>query len=174
MKPEIVGIPVGKYIKTPPDWVLSLFKEVVKRCRMNAIPALLVLQGITPRKVAELLSMAGSVAGGAVGAAYWGATVATVLGWLGLFIGGVAGAAAVATGGVGVVGGAIGGAKVAADAGFVIGAVGGAVVGVPPGGIFCGMRSKKAVEEWTGLAVIIKARQNVEELLTKKCKKKSA
>ena len=176
VKPEIVGIPVGKYIKTPPDWVLSLFKEVVKRCRMNAIPALLVLQGITPRKVAELLSMAGSVAGGAVGAAYGGATGALVLGSLGFFIGGVAGAAiaGVATGGVGVVGGAIAGAKVGADAGFGIGAVGGAVVGVPPGGIFYGMRSKKAVEEWTGLAVIIKARQNVEELLTKKCKKKNA
>ena len=166
VKPEIVGIPVGKNIKTPPDWVLSLFKEVVKRCRMNAIPALLVLQGITPRKVAELLSMAGSVAGGAIGAVCGGIGGASVLAWLGLVVGGVVGgvAAGVATGGLGVVGGALVGAEMGADTGFGIGALGGAAISVLPGGIFGRMTVKRKVEEWTGLAVIIKARQNVEEL----------
>ena len=47
---------------------------------MNALPAMLVLQGITPRMVAKLLSVAGSVAGGAAGATYGGAVGATVLG----------------------------------------------------------------------------------------------
>ena len=62
VKPEIVGIPVGKHLKSPPDWAPLVFKEVVKRCRMNALPAMLVLQGITPHMVAELqLSLDGLV-----------------------------------------------------------------------------------------------------------------
>lgn len=59
-KPEIVAIPIGKHLEKPPDWAPLLFKEVIKRCRVDAIPAMLVLQGITPRVVAVLVSTAGS------------------------------------------------------------------------------------------------------------------
>ena len=51
-----------------------------------------------------------------------------------------------------------------AETGAGIGFLGGAVVGAVPGGIFGSMSAKRKIEEWTGLAVIIKARQNVEEL----------
>ena len=172
VKPEIVGIPVGKHLETPPDWAPLVFKEIVKRCKMNALPAMLVLQGITPRMVAKLLSVAGSVAGGAAGATYGGAVGATVLGWLGFFVGGVIGgvAAGAVTGGLGVVGGAFVGAQMGAETGAGIGAIGGAVVGGLPGGVFGSMSAKRKIEEWTGLAVIIKARQNVEELKKKRKK----
>ena len=42
-KPEIVGIPVGNCTKKPADWVFLLFTEVIKKCRIDAVPALLVL-----------------------------------------------------------------------------------------------------------------------------------
>ena len=69
-----------------------------------------------------------------------------------------------------MVGGAIVGAEMGAETGLGIGALGGAVVGGLPGGVFGSMTAKRKIEEWTGLAVIIKARQNVEELKKKRKK----
>ena len=168
--PQIVGIPVGQYIQKPPDWAPLLFKEVIKRCRMNAIPALLVLQGVTPHSITEVI---GSVGEGVV------ESVATVFGVfygvVGAGLGGVMGAAIGATGGPGVVAGAKAGAKVGVDVGVTIGSgfstglvgspgvavTGSRIVAVPS--VYGGMRAKKIIEEWTGLGMIIKARQDLEE-----------
>ena len=169
-KPEIVGIPVGKRIKNPPGWAPLLLKEAIKRCRIDAIPAMLVLQGITPRFIAEAVRLTGGVAGAAAGgtvAALWGTPILALLGG---GVGGIVGAVVggVATGGVGVIPGAFAGATAGADFGAGVGLLGGVVGFGALGSILGGMGAKAAAEEWTGLAMIIKARQNVQELKEKK------
>ena len=165
LKPEVVGIPVGRHIKAPPNgWAPLLFKEIVKRCRIDAIPALLALTGITPsniRKLAKITvkgvgftSLLAVVGGVVVGAA-----------------GGVAGAAAgAAVGGVGAIPGAVVGVKAGAKVGAVIGAVGGGavgavggVVGGVVGGIYEGMEACAIAKEWTEIATIIKKRGEFHE-----------
>ena len=169
-EPEIVGIPVGKHIKNPPGWAPLLLKEAIKRCRIDAIPAMLVLQGITPRFIAEAARYTGGVAGAAAGgifAALWGTPILTLLGvGVGGIVGGVVGG--VATGGVGMIPGAIAGATAGADFGAGVGLLGGMVGFGALGSIIGGMGAKAAVEEWTGLAMIIKAREIVQELKQKK------
>ena len=81
-QPEIIGVPVGRHTKSPQDWVDLLFKEIIKKCKMDSVPAMLMLQGMTPGWVAAVLGLAG--------------VVGTAVGWLG---GGVAGGAAGGTAG---------------------------------------------------------------------------
>ena len=38
-QPEIIGIPVGQHTEKPQDWPLLLFKEIIKKCKIDAIPA---------------------------------------------------------------------------------------------------------------------------------------
>ena len=54
-RPEVVGVPVGRCTTAPKDWVFLLWTEVFKRCTMDAIPAMLVLRGITPNLIAKLI-----------------------------------------------------------------------------------------------------------------------
>ena len=142
--PEVVGIPVGQYIKTPPNgWAPLLFKEILKRCKIDAIPALLVLTGITPQNIHEVAKIAGGVAKG-VG-------FTALLAVVGGVLGGVTGAAAA---GVGAIPGAVAGAKAA-----IWGVVGGGAVGGVGGGIYEGMGAYAIYKEWTEIANIIKARE---------------
>ena len=46
-QPEIIGVPVGRRTESPQDWVDLLFKEIIKKCKMDSIPAMLMLQGMT-------------------------------------------------------------------------------------------------------------------------------
>ena len=103
-KPEIVGIPVGKSIEKPPaDWVSLLFREVIKRCRIDAIPALL-----------ELTGAAGDVTGGGFEGLWCGTTfgilcattvdiIGAIFGWA--TAGGVVGATGTGWLGIGFIGG---------------------------------------------------------------------
>ena len=145
LKPEIVGIPVGLHIKTPPkSWAPVLFKEIVKRCRIDAIPDLLVLTGITPRNIHELAKLTEGVVKG-VGFSFLLAVVGGVLG----------GAAGGAIGGVGAIPGAIAGAEAGAKIGAMWGVVGGGAVG----GIYEGMEAYAIAKEWTEIGNIIEARE---------------
>ena len=146
VRPEIVGVPVGKCIATPQDWVFLLFTEVIKRCRMDAIPALLRLRGITQTLIAGLIRKVESVdkahfiakglvlLGLLVGFGVVGALVGV---WGGALIGAAGvGAAGVGAAGVGaagtgaaVVGAAGTGAAVVGAAGTGAAVVGAAVVG---------------------------------------------
>lgn len=54
-RPQVVGVPVGRHITTPKGWIFLLWKEVFNRCRMDAIPAMLVLRGIVPELMAKLI-----------------------------------------------------------------------------------------------------------------------
>ena len=86
--PEIIGVPVGKHTHTPPNWAGSLMKEIIKKCKFDAIPAMLVLQGMQPGWVAKVLMKAGAFGmaaaagfaigglGGVVGAALAGSILA--------------------------------------------------------------------------------------------------
>lgn len=149
----IVGIPVGNR-DCPENWKCLLLKEVIKKCDIDAIPAILKIQGIAPLWVARAL-------GGVLGAADAAAGGGTIGGIFGCVIGASIGAAVGA--GVGTLPGAVTGAAV----GFWIGAASGAgVVGVPSaivGGIDGGKHPSEFVQELTGLAMIIKARHLVEE-----------
>jgi len=164
-QPEIVGIPVGRTIEKPKDWTLLLFKEIVKRCEVDAIPAMLALQGITPEWIAY--AIAGGLGGGAFGGVAGfliGLFPGIGVGLLGGVVGGSIGALA---GGIGVVPGAIAGAKMGAEMGLVYGFSG--IVAVTSGvGVLAGM--KIGVDELTGIAMLIKARKIVEES-KKKAKK---
>ena len=172
--PEITGIPVGRSRKRPPDWALLLFKEIIKKCNIHAIPALLFLQGITPQSVNEVLKES-STEGAAEGAAeskadrsYLKVIVGVVGGIVGGAVGGaVIGAATAGLGaGVGVGVGAAIGAEAAVLIGAGIGLVGGGTIGgIVPAGIYAGMTAKRKLEEWIGLGKIIKARMNLQKQL---------
>ena len=162
-QPEIIGIPVGQHTEKPQDWPLLLFKEIIKKCKIDAIPALLEVQGITPRWVAEVLKVAGDVSVGAAGGVarfVTGAVPGLVVGVLGGVVGAVVGAA---FGGVGAIPGAALGAAKGAGIGAAVGVGGGMAINSLGSGIFEGMKSKRMVEELTGLVMILKARR-VEEL----------
>ena len=89
--PEIIGVPVGLHTQTPPNWTGLLIKEIIKKCKFDAIPAMLVLQGMQPGWVAKVLMRAGafgmaavSVAIGGLGAVLGAALAGSILassGW---------------------------------------------------------------------------------------------
>ena len=144
-KPEIVGIPVGQRIAKPPvRWAPLLFKEIVKRCKIDAIPALLKLTGVTPKTIREGLEVAKGVGGGAL--------ISSIFAAIGGVLGGVAGSLA---GGLGVLPGTVGGAKVGAAVGGVVGGV--------VGGIYEGMEANAIYQEWKEIGKIIKAREELKK-----------
>ena len=142
---KIIGIPVGRHTHTPQNWTDLLFKEVIKRCEFDAVPAILMLQGVQPEWVAkvlmEVVTLGGFVLGGCA------------IGLIGASLGAVVGSA---FGGVGAVPGA--------EVGTLIGVVAGSC----GGGFLADASSKWHIAELTGLAKIIKARKRVEELKQKK------
>ena len=73
-KPVIVGVPVGWSIETPnpKDWVFLLFTEVIKRCRMDAIPALLGVGAVGGTVAGAAATGRGGI-WGAVTGGFWGA-----------------------------------------------------------------------------------------------------
>ena len=182
MKPEIVGIPVGQNIEKPPvDWASLLFKEVIKRCRIDAIPALLELTGV-----------AGDVTGGAFEGLWYGTTFgilgATTAGIIGAILDWVTTAdvrgAVVATGNLtnatmpGATGnitnatmaGAITKSTMAGATGWLgIGFIGGFALGVLYHCLYAGKKVKRFAKVRTELEMIIKARENLEKK-TKKSK----
>ena len=144
-KPEIVGVPVGQRIAKPPvRWAPLLFKEIVKRCKIDAIPALLELTGVTPKSMDEGLEIVKGVAGGML--------ISSVFAAIGGVLGGAAGSLA---GVLGVLSGAAGGAKV----GAAVGSVGGAAVS----GIYKGMEAYAIANDWKEIGKIIKAREEFHE-----------
>ena len=163
-KPEIVGIPVGRHIKNPSDWAPVLFKEVIKRCRIDAIPALLKLTGVSE-----------DVTEGAVGGLWYG----TIFGILGAAIVGIIGAvlgagdvrgvvvagaptrAGAATGGV--IGATIASATGTGGVGLGVGFVGGFALGGLYHCLYAGKKVKRMAKVWTDLRMIIEARQNLEK-----------
>ena len=171
-KPEITGIPVGRNTTRPPGWAPLLFKEILKRCRIDAIPALLVLTGITPDSVNEVLkaeakSTTEAPAKSTTEAPAKSTTEApakstTYISYLaGLLSGAVGG---VVLGGVtGGAGSAVGyaiGMKAGAAVGGVVGAGAGLVANETIGrpGIYAGMTAKRKFKEWTELTKIAIAR----------------
>lgn len=71
----LLAVPVGKRLEKPPEWKTSLIKAVLEKCDMDAIPALLELQGvlweemkyqITTWGVQQASILAGEAIGGAV------------------------------------------------------------------------------------------------------------
>ena len=169
-QPEIVGVPVGRRSESPQDWVDLLFKEIIKKCKMDSIPAMLMLQGLTPGWVAAVLGL-GGLAGLAVG-------------WLGGGMAGGIGCAAAGTSMGGVVGGAVGGAigtifgGVGAIPGTTVGSAIGEGIGFMTGAVTVGgagiLATGGAVagatlsEKWFSYAAIVGARLRVEELKKKK------
>ena len=63
-QPEIIGVPVGRHTERPQDWVLLLFKEIIKKCKMDSIPAMLVLQGMKPQWIAGVMGIGAFLTGG--------------------------------------------------------------------------------------------------------------
>ena len=179
-KLEIVGIPVGRSIEKPPvDWASLLFKEVIKRCRIDAIPALLELTGV-----------AGDVTGGAFEGLWYG----TIFGILGVTTVGIIGAildwvttadvrgAVVATGNLtnatmpGATGnitnatmaGAITKSTMAGATGWLgIGFIGGFALGGLYHCLYAGKKVKRFTKVRTELEMIIKARKNLEMKMKK-------
>ena len=164
---EIIGIPVGRCTESPQDWTHLLFNEIIKKCKIDDIPAMLVLQGIQLHHVAEVLrtglfltlSGFGGVAGAAgaagVGGAVGGAVGGTVLGGVGSLSGAAVGA---------VIGEGIG-----LMTGFVTGSIAGGVAA-------CGATyaAKRLGDNLTGFAMIIRARQRVEQLKKNKAEEEKA
>ena len=148
-KPEIVGIPVGRYIETPPDWVFLLFTEVIKRCRLDALLPLLKLRGITQQMMAELIMKVGSVDKAR--------SIALGIGGVGALLG---------VGAAGTVGAAVGGA------GGIVGAISGAVTGALES-IF-GRKKVNEPFELTVLAMMIEARLKAEQQKKEEAQEKQA
>lgn len=153
-QPEIVGIPVGRSIKKTQGWALLLFKEIIRKCEVDAIPAILALQGITPDWLAKVY---GFVSGGFVGYL------------IGVLLGGVIGAGVGAgigalAGGVGAIPGGIAGAEIGAE----LGIYGASAVTIPTGILLGGMTGVQLAKELPGIAMLIKARETVKELKKKK------
>ena len=150
-QPGIIGVPVGRHTTSPQDWRDSLFKEIIKKCEIDSIPAMLVLQGMTPGWIEAVLELGVFVgaAAGWLGVGTAGASVGSVVG----------GAIGAAFGGVGV----IPGAAVGTTIGEVIGAV--AVGGAAASTVNAAARLS---DKWYTYAAIIRARKRVEELKKKK------
>ena len=53
----LIAMPAGRKPDKPPEWVPLLFREVLKKCNADAIPAMLTLQGMKWKKMAYILSM---------------------------------------------------------------------------------------------------------------------
>ena len=157
-QPEIIGVPVGRRAQVPPNWSHLLFKEIIKKCNYDAIPAMLMLQGISPEWAAKLLIMTGSTVGYAGGHIFGG----VVGGGVGAVVGGGVGAVfgAVFGGGVGAMPGAVAGAEIGECVGILAGSC--------AGGVVASAGSGWGIAELTGLAKIIRARKKVEELNKKK------
>lgn len=166
-QPEVIGVPVGRRAESPQDWVDSLFKEIIKKCKMDSIPAMLMLQGMTPGWVAAVLGLGGlaGVAVGWAGGGMAGGIAGTSIG--GVVGGAVGGAIGAVFGGVGAVPGAAVGATIGEGIGAVTGAVtvGGAGI-LATGSTVAG--AAKLSEKWFSYAAIVRARQRVEELKKKK------
>ena len=122
-----------------------MLKEIIKRCEFDAVPAILMLQGMQPEWVAEVLMEVETLGGFVLGGC--------AIGIIGASLGAVVGSA---FGGVGAVPGA--------EVGTLIGVVAGSC----GGGFLADASSGQHVAELTGLAKIIKARKRVEELNKKK------
>ena len=172
-QPEIIGIPVGRRTESPQDWVLLLFKEIIKKCKMDSIPAMLVLQGIKPQWIVEVMGLGAFFATGLTIFPAGGLLGATAGGSAGGVVGGALGGAIGAVfGGVGSIPGAVTGAAIGEQIGLLAGFLGGAMAG--------GMAAMGTVvvadeigKELTGIAKIIRARQRVEELKKKKAAEKT-
>lgn len=52
----LIAMPAGKKPKKPTDWVPMLFREVLKRCSEDAIPALFQIRGIAWMKIAYFVT----------------------------------------------------------------------------------------------------------------------
>ena len=136
-QPEIIGIPVGQHIKTPQNWTGLLFKEIIKKCKIDAIPAILVLQYTPPHWLASILKLT------AIGV---GRTLCGLL--TGVILAVVVGLAFVGIGSEHLLG--------------IL--IGGFLVGFSVGGYFGGVVSQRRVDELTGHAMIGRAQQRVREL----------
>lgn len=166
-QPGIIGVPVGRHTTSPQDWRDLLFKEIIKKCEIDSIPAMLVLQGMTPGWIQAVLGLgglvgmgAGWVGGLAAGAAAGGTAGASIGG----VVGGVFGAA---FGGVGAIPGAAVGTAIGEGIGLVTGAVTGAGAGIAAG-VGTLNATARLSDEWFTYAAIIRARKRVEELKMKK------
>ena len=155
--PAIIGVPVGVSTDTPPNWISSLIKEIIKKCKFDAIPAILMLQGMPPEWVAKVLRQAGALFGSVGGAAVGGGVGSVAGSVVGMGIGAA----------VGVIFGGVGAAP-----GAAAGAVIGESIGTSAGMVFGSAGTAWCVDELTGLAKIIKARKRVEELKEKRNVKK--
>ena len=134
--PEIIGIPVGQRIKTPQNWTGLLFKEIIKKCKIDAIPAILVLQYIPPHWLASILKLTAAIVGGTLCGLLTGAVVVVV-----------------------------GLAFVGREKEHLLEIlIGGFLVGFFAGGYFGGVGSERFVDELTGHAMIGRAQQRVREL----------
>ena len=141
--PAIIGVPVGRHTQTPPNWTDLLFKEIIKKCKYDTIPAILMLRGIAPEWVAKILrpagSLVGSVSRGVVGS--------------------------------GIVGMCIG-AAIGAILGVPAPAVGAAIGGIAAGMVVGSASTIRYIDEQAGFAKISKARERVEKLKQKRRKMK--
>ena len=157
-RPEIIGIPVGRHTETPKDWVLLLFKEVIKKCKIDSIQMMLVIvsQSMKPQWIDAVLRLGGFVGGsvGLLGAAA-GATAGASVGG---FVGGAIGAV---FGGIGSKSGAAVGAWIGEGIGALTGIMTGGVAGVMVATATLSA-TQKFGNESTGFAAIIRARQKVE------------
>ena len=167
-QPQIIGVPVGRRTESPQDWVQLLFKEIIKKCKMDSIPEMLVLQGIKPEWIVAVMGIGAFLAsgvtmfqgGGAVGTVV-GANVGGVVG------GALGGAIGSVFGGIGSIPGAAIGATIGEGIGAVTGGIGVAMAGAMASARIVHATHEKGTE-WTGIAAIIRARQRVEELRKKK------
>ena len=146
----IVGIPVGETLEAPQYWGQLLFREVIKKCDKDAIPALFELQQIPLKAIilsgfagAALGVVGGGVAGGGIGATL-GSAFGAIVGSVGAGVGAVPGAAA--------------GAAIGAQVGAVIGAGGIGGLGGLGGGIYLGMNPDAIYAELTVIKKILRAR----------------
>ena len=133
-QPEIIGIPV--HTKLYQNWPGLLFKEIVKKCKIDAIPSILALQNILPHWLAEVLKLAGGVVGGLL---------------IRLIIGAVVGVLVAL-------------AFVGAEQEHLLEIFVGIVVAFVVGVFFAGVGSARLVDELTGLAMIGRAQRRVREL----------
>lgn len=108
----IVGIPVSKDPRIPPEWRINLLLQVIRKCKKENIPSLVQVSGVLWDEVLKALgfTVAGSIGGAAVGTA------------IGAGIGALAGGALTAPiGGVGAIPTAAGGAALGAWIGTLAG-----------------------------------------------------
>ena len=170
-QPKIIGIPVGRHTESPKDWRHLLFKELIKKCKIDSIPAMLALQGLTPEWVATILGLGGFVGtsvgliGGTIGGGMAGTSIGGVVG------GAVGSAIGSVFGGVG----SIPGAAVGKLIGGGIGAAAGSITGTTTGcvtGLMATYGATRLGEKLMGFVTIIGARKRVEELKKKKASEK--